>query len=185
VTNTVFLSGSRDISRLNEQIRQRLGNIVQKGYRVVVGDANGADKAFQRILAEINYGHVEVFCSGNTCRNNIGGWPARNVRVDAKLKGRDFYTQKDKAMAAEADYGFVVWNGESAGSISNVVELLKRAKPVLLYLATVKRFFALKSAKDLRHLLDQCPSFDKQIVVDEIDSDKQLQKAETQGALSF
>ena len=33
-------------------------------------------------------------------------------------------TQKDKAMAAEADYGFVLWDGKSSGSISNVFELL-------------------------------------------------------------
>jgi hypothetical protein len=65
MTYTVFLSGSRKISRLNDEIRLRLKTIISKEFEVVVGDANGADKALQSYLADINYEHVTVFCAGD------------------------------------------------------------------------------------------------------------------------
>ncbi len=153
---TVFLSGSRRLNRTNESIQEWIKNIVDQGYRIIVGDANGADKALQKFLAEINYPQVVVFCSGQNCRNNIGHWETRQITVDTHLKGREFYTQKDKAMAAEADYGFVLWDGKSAGSISNVFELLKRNKKAVVYFAPEKRFFTVSSLNDANMLLEKC-----------------------------
>lgn len=153
---TVFLSGSRRLSRTNELIQEWIKNIVDQGYRIIVGDANGADKALQKFLAEIHYPQVVVFCSGQNCRNNIGHWETRQITVDTHLKGREFYTQKDKAMAAEADYGFVLWDGKSAGSISNVFELLKRNKKAVVYFAPEKRFFTVSSLNDANMLLGKC-----------------------------
>jgi hypothetical protein len=157
---TVFLSGSRTITRLNDPIRSRLKNIVDRGFNVVVGDANGADKAVQGYLAEACYDKVIVFCAGSVCRNNIGSWPVRNIDADFKLKGRDFYTQKDKAMALDADYGFVLWDGKSAGSINNVLELMKNGKAVVVYYGPEKTFHNLKNVSDVQMLLHQCEESD-------------------------
>ena len=63
--STVFLSGSRKISRLSEDVIVRLQNIIDSGLKVIIGDANGADKAFQKFFADANYKNVTVFCSGN------------------------------------------------------------------------------------------------------------------------
>ncbi len=153
---TVFLSGSRRLNRTNESIQEWIKNIVDQGYQIVVGDANGADKALQKVLAEIHYSKVVVYCSGQKCRNNIGHWETRQITVDTHLKGREFYTQKDKAMAVEADYGFVLWDGKSAGSISNVFELLKRNKKAVVYFAPEKRFFTVSSLNDANMLLEKC-----------------------------
>lgn len=153
---TVFLSGSRKISRLNNEIRSRIENILDQGFQVFVGDANGADKAMQAYLAERHYSNVSVFCAGNVCRNNVGSWQTRKVEVDKKLTGRAFYTQKDKAMAAEADFGFVLWDGKSEGSINNVFELLNGGKKAVVYFAPRKEFFNIKTADDVRTLLDLC-----------------------------
>src|SRR5690242_7626546 len=151
--HTVFLSGSRKINRLNDDIRLRVQNIASQHLKVVIGDANGADKALQSYLAEIHYPHVTVFCAGHECRNNVGAWEQKNVDVDPKLRGRDFYVEKDKAMAAVADYGFVLWDGKSAGSINNVLEMMKHRKPVVLYFSPGKSFHALKGAEDVRNLM--------------------------------
>ena len=43
--STVFIGGSRHVSRLPAQAKERLNNIIGSGFRVVVGDAAGADKA--------------------------------------------------------------------------------------------------------------------------------------------
>ena len=92
---TVFLSGSRGISRLNDKVRDSVKNMMDKKFRIIVGDANGADKALQEFLSDLKYSNVMVFCSGQVCRNNVGNWDIRKVIVDEKLRGRDFYTQKD------------------------------------------------------------------------------------------
>ncbi len=152
---TVFLSGSRKISRLDEDVRNRLSNIIKKEFRVIVGDAQGADKAFQTYLANMDYSNVIVFCSGSECRNNVGGWDVKRVSVDVKFKGRDFYTQKDKAMAGQADYGFVLWDGESPGSISNVMEMLNRNKRAVVYLSPEKQFYAVSHLDDANKLLEK------------------------------
>ena len=60
---SVFVAGSRKLGRLNDQVRERLENIIAGSYRVFVGDANGADKAIQSFLSEQKYEHVVVFCS--------------------------------------------------------------------------------------------------------------------------
>lgn len=152
----VFLSGSRKISRLNEQIRERVQNIARQEFEIVVGDANGADKALQTYLYTISYPHVTVYCSGDKCRNNVGSWPTRNIVVSRTVTGRDFYTQKDKMMADDADYGFVLWDGQSSGAMENIVELLKRKKNSLVYLSPQKKFYAIASVSQLKAMMAVC-----------------------------
>ena len=153
---TVFLSGSRTLGRLHPQVRDRIDNIVAQGFHIVVGDANGADKAMQAYLNDVGYADVTVYCSGGKCRNNLGTWPVQEVYVSLNVKGRDFYTAKDKAMADQADFGFVLWDGKSAGSVENVIELLKRGKKVLLFLSPQTRFCTAASVADLHSILRQC-----------------------------
>ncbi len=153
---TVFFSGSRRVSRVNDMIRNHIRNMIDQGFRILVGDANGADLALQKFLAEIRYPNVIVFCSGSMCRNNVGEWDTREVTVDPHLKGRAFFEQKDKAMAAEADCGFVLWDGKSAGSISNIFELLKRGKEIVVYFVPEKQFVTVSFLDDVKELLSKC-----------------------------
>jgi adenine-specific DNA-methyltransferase len=69
--NTVFVGGSRRVSRLPSLARERLDNVVASGFPIVVGDANGADKAVQKHLFESGYQSVTIFCSGETCRTTL------------------------------------------------------------------------------------------------------------------
>jgi hypothetical protein len=153
---TVFISGSRKIGRLNAEIRDRLREMTERSDAVVVGDANGADRAVQKYLDELGYPRVTVYCSGSSCRNNVGSWPTRNVAVSPKLRGRAFYTKKDKAMADDADCGFVLWNGDSAGAIENIIELLKRGKTASVYLSLNGAFYLITSVSELRSMLSEC-----------------------------
>lgn len=153
---TVFLSGSRKISRINQAIRERLDNMVANKLSIIVGDANGADKAMQGYLAELAYSDVTVFCAGDRCRNNVGEWQTQAVSVSKELKGRDFYAQKDKEMAKLADFGLVLWDGKSAGSITNVLELLKLGKKVVVYYAPEKAFHTVSDIEAAQRLLGKC-----------------------------
>jgi len=187
MTYTVFLSGSRKISRLNEEIRLRLEKITSQNFTVVVGDANGADKALQSYLADIHYQRVTVYCAGEVCRNNVGSWPQKNIEVSSKLKGRDFYAEKDKAMAAASDYGFVLWDGKSAGSINNVLEMMKNGKPVIIYFSPDRSFHALKQADDVKQLMALVDARDYREMDDKVHVDRRLRdlRVPVQGALSL
>ena len=156
----VFLSGSRKISRLNDIVLSRVQGMLDQSIHVVIGDANGADKALQKYLADQHYRNVLVFYVGRVCRNNVGDWDMREVFADRKLEGRAFYAKKDKEMASLADYGFVIWDGKSIGSINNVYELLKNGKMAIVYLAQEKRFIDVRVSSDLEDLLQCCNQSD-------------------------
>ncbi|WP_020396858.1 hypothetical protein [Thiolinea disciformis] len=152
---TLFISGSRHIRALNSEIKSRLQNIINKQFEIIVGDAFGVDKAVQQYLADMNYPAVRIFCSGSVCRNNLGNWTIEWITVDPSLKGRAFYTEKDKAMAAQADYGFVLWDGKSQGSLNNIHELIRHKRKTLLWYAPEKRFLTITDLDDLQIVLPQ------------------------------
>ena len=151
---SVFIGGSRRISRLNETIINRLDTIMSKGFQVLLGDANGADKAVQAYLNSKSYKNVTVYCSGNRCRNNVGRWQVNNISVSPRLKGREFYTVKDTQMAEDGDYGFMIWDGKSLGSLNNVVTLLKWNKISLVYFSPEQRIYRIGNVKDLEEMIE-------------------------------
>lgn len=151
----VFIAGSRQISRLPVEVRTRIDTMLDKGFQILVGDANGADKAVQRYLAEKAYLNVLVHCMENHCRNNVGNWPTREVAAPRGARGFDYYSLKDHAMAQAAEYGLMLWDGKSKGTINNVVNLSRDGKPVVVYLAPKKQFLTVKAIDDLRSVLDQ------------------------------
>lgn len=156
--NRVFLGGSRKISRLNEPIRARLEEIVRRGMQVVIGDANGADKAMQRQLAEWTYPHVTVFFVGSAPRNNEGSWPTYHVATPPRARGFDFYSAKDRVMADTAECGLMLWDGESRGTLSNVETMARAAKPVSVYVGPHRQFINVRSQPDLDALVAVLPS---------------------------
>ena len=102
---TIFIGGSRKITRLNDEVRGRLDAIIDKNLAVVVGDACGADRAVQRYLADEQYVHVTVFCMTGDCRNNVGKWNTHEVPGPAGARGFAYYAAKDRAMADTASHG--------------------------------------------------------------------------------
>jgi hypothetical protein len=148
----VFLGGSRKVSRLNEPIRARLGEIVRRKLQVVIGDANGADRAMQRQLAEWGYQEVVVYFVGSAPRNNEGGWPTHHVPTPPSVRGFDFYSVKDRAMAEAAECGLMLWDGVSRGTLSNVETLARAGKPVAVYVSPRQRFMNVLTAADMEVL---------------------------------
>jgi probable addiction module antidote protein len=154
--STVFVGGSRSISRLPPHANERLKNIVESGFPVLVGDANGADKAVQRHLLDSGYEHVTVFCSGDSCRNNLGQWKTKQVRTSKQAKGFDFYAAKDREMAREADFGLMIWDGKSAGTVLNVLRLVRANKKAVLVDTAEKKATIFKSQADWEKFLSRC-----------------------------
>lgn len=154
----VFIGGSRHISRLSAEIQHRLDNIIERGFPVLVGDANGADKAVQMYLHSKCYKAVEVFCSEGLCRNNVGAWQTRNVPAETRERNAQFYSAKDKVMAQEATIGLMVWDGKSVGTLLNVLRLLNLHKKVLMYIAPLKRFREFRQASEWDDFIATCDS---------------------------
>ena len=152
----IFIAGPRAITRLDSDVTSKLFSIYEKGYDVLVGDAAGVDRSVQKYYANRGYRNVTVFASNGKARNNIGDWNVENVIADPGLKKFDFYKQKDIAMANIADYGFMIWNGESMGTLNNIVNLADQKKPCLVYLMSRKEFFNVDNEEKCLKLLSLC-----------------------------
>jgi hypothetical protein len=152
---TVFIGGSRAVSKLNATIRARLEDLIQKGCQILIGDANGADKAIQQFLADCGYSKVTVFCM-DACRNNVGHWEVRKIHADSSRKDFAYYAAKDVAMAHEAKCGVMLWDGRSKGTLHNILNLVGAGKKVLIYFSPEKAFYKLSTPQDLDSLLARC-----------------------------
>lgn len=186
----VFIAGPRAISKLNKRIEERLHNIYSSQMTVIVGDANGIDKAIQEYFFRLGYQNVFVYASQGKARCNIGSWNVENVEVEKKLKGFDFYAAKDIRMAEEADYGFMIWNGKSKGTLNNVINLINRNKKTLIYFTPGNEFYLVKSFVDIESIISQCEGETRSLFIDLSHKKTQLVKEEikdyrTQEKLSF
>ena len=75
----VFLGGSKRIGRLPDKAVGMLDSFIESGEHFLIGDCHGADLSLQNYLHSKNYEKVTVFCSGEKCRFNVGGWEVRHI----------------------------------------------------------------------------------------------------------
>jgi hypothetical protein len=155
----VFIGGSRAVSKLNAVIRVRLDDLVKRGCKVLVGDANGADKAVQTYFADKHYANVIVFCMEH-CRNNVGEWRTRSIEPPAGSKGFSYYAAKDFVMAEEAQCGVMLWDAKSKGTLQNMLNLVRAGKRTLVYFAPTKDFHVVADQQELQTLLARCEKRD-------------------------
>jgi hypothetical protein len=150
---SVFIGGSIRIRALPAEVKKRIDSIIDKGFKVLVGDAKGVDSAVQEYLASLHYPDVEIFCV-NAPRNAIGSWSVRIVaNVEKKQLDLSDYIIKDEAMAKEARYGFMIWDGESSGTLNNVLNLVAGGKQCLVYKKWSSDFETINGLQDLEMLL--------------------------------
>lgn len=154
--NKIFIGGSRHVSQLPLEVKKRLDNVVASGHCVIVGDANGADKAVQKYFHEKQYDRVTVFCSGASPRNNVGTRLTRRVDTPKHAKGFQFYAAKDREMAREADFGLMIWDGKSPGTVLNVLRLVVAGKIAVLFNVPTKDVTNIKSVDAWRNFIAHC-----------------------------
>lgn len=167
----IFIAGPRAISSIDKTIQERLDRIINQNYLVLVGDANGIDKAIQKYLFGKNYMNVFVYASQGRARNNIGKWDVQSVAVPEAVKGFDLYAAKDKVMADNADYGLMIWNGKSKGTLNNIINLIKQDKSVLLYFTPHKKFYSIKDFSTAEKLVSLCGDDTEMFFLDIIKTD--------------
>lgn len=149
----VFIAGSMNIKHLDPKVKERIDNIVASDFEVTVGDADGADTAIQWHLFNIGGSKTTVFCSGSRPRNNVGEWPVHVVKTKLAEGSRAFFTAKDLQMAEVADFGLMIWDTKSTGTLSNVIELLARKKKSVVFVNKEKTFKTVGTPGQLEELV--------------------------------
>jgi len=152
---SVFIGGSRAVSRLNSMITAKFDELIAKECLVFVGDANGADKAVQQHFAKRGYEHVVVYRM-HECRNNVGHWPTKEVPSTSSRRDFAYYAAKDHAMAEDAKCGIMLWDGKSKGTLNNIQQLITSGKKTLVYLSTERAFHKIGSEQEFDALLQRC-----------------------------
>lgn len=152
----IFVAGPRAVSKLNADVQTRLYSAISKGHTFLVGDANGADKAIQSYLAANRYKNAIVYSSGGITRNNLGDWPVKSIEVAKGVRGFDFYAAKDMAMVRDADYGLMIWNGKSKGTLNDLINLIDVGKTSLLYFIPHKKFYRISQRQHVERILGLC-----------------------------
>lgn len=174
----IFIAGARSITALDTYVQEKMLSIYHKGHEIIVGDCYGVDASVQKFYAALDYEKVTVFASNGRARNNIGRWPIEAVAVPASIRGFDFYRQKDIAMANEAEYGFMIWDGESRGTLNNIITMVSQHKPVLVYLSKQSKPIVVKTPEGITKLTEICGKTASALCADTLDravSPKQAQ----------
>lgn len=79
------------------------------------------------------------------------------VPKNGKQKDFSFYATKDRAMADEATVGLMLWDGESVGTVMNVLRLIRNRKMAVVYVAPDHEFVDVKTENDWEQFLSRCP----------------------------
>ena len=127
----LFVSGSKSISVLPDEVKAILDEHIALGTEFLVGDCYGVDAAVQMYLDSKGYSNVIVYCSGETPRNNfVTGAKVCSYAEAAKgLIGSAFHYVKDIQMAQDCDQAFMIWDGKSKGTAENIRRIKELKKP--------------------------------------------------------
>ena len=153
----VFIAGSRSIQHLDAAAQRRITSICEKGFDILIGDCYGVDTAVQHFCCGHDYRNVTVYASNGKIRNNIGAWAVKAIPTDSSLRGFNFYRQKDIAMTNDADYGYMIWDQQSKGTLYDIMGLTEQEKLVVVYLPAVHRTVKIAAFDDMERLIAACP----------------------------
>jgi hypothetical protein len=149
----IFISGSMSIKNLDKKVLARIDNIIKSDYEIIIGDADGVDSSVQSYLKEKQVKNVTVYCTGHQPRNNIGRWVLKPIVTDEKPGTRAYFTAKDISMSEDCDYGLMIWDGKSTGTLSNVIALLSQGKSSLVFVNKKEEFHEISKVSDFDDLL--------------------------------
>lgn len=127
----LFISGSKSISVLSDEVKSTLDNYMANGTEFLVGDCYGVDAAVQKNLESKGYRNVTIYCSGETPRNNfVTGAKVHSCAETVKgLTGSAFHYVKDIQMASDCDQALMIWDGKSKGTGENIRRITEMEKP--------------------------------------------------------
>jgi hypothetical protein len=151
----IVLGGSRKLEFIPEIVSDELLVMMKDSGSFLIGDAPGIDSIFQKFMAKANYQDVEIFSSAGHVRNNFGKWPEQQIETTLKSKSSASHAFKDREMCKQADAGIMIWDQESAGTLSNALDLLDQGKTCLIYDAVNQEFIRFETKSNLDKWLEK------------------------------
>ena len=150
----VFVSGSKKIEYLNEEMKRILDKLISKKHDILIGDCIGVDLEVQEYLKEKKHRKTFVYYVGDFPRNNAGRFRVVAVDGNGANNGYEYYQKKDIKMTEDADMGFVIWDEESEGSYANIERMVALHKTVVVYLYKKRKMYRLSDSTHLKDLKD-------------------------------
>lgn len=129
----VVLAGSRKLDFLPDCVVSMLEDQIKSKVEFLIGDASGVDTAFQKFFQKRGYSKVEIYSSATYVRTNLGRWSENIVETTLKSVSNASHAFKDREMCKLADAGIFVWDQQSAGTLSNAIDLLEQGKYCWIY----------------------------------------------------
>jgi len=143
------LGGSRHIFDLPNEIKEILDEKISKNNIFYIGDAQGSDIAFQNFFKAKNYKKVKIFSSAGYIRNNVGNWDWEIINSGLKSKSNAVHAFKDRHMCKLSNSGLMVWDCRSAGTLSNVIDLVRQGKDCLIWVVPDSDLYQFDNQKSL------------------------------------
>jgi len=153
----IVLGGSRYLEFIPSEIGVRLTEWIGASSEFLVGDAPGSDSAFQMFLKSQKYSAVTVYTSADEVRNNLGKWKVEKIESGLKSKSNAVHAFKDRKMSEVADIGLMVWDCKSAGTLSNVIDLIKQGKNCYVWVAPDSDLYQFDNSDSLNHWMASYP----------------------------
>lgn len=154
----VVLGGSRHLSFLPEDVMDSLKSWMRDEVEFMLGEAKGMDAKFQEFFKAANYDKVTIYYSGEYPRHNFGNWNAIHVNSGLKSKSHAMHAAKDRDMTRLADSGLMMWDTLSAGTISNLIDLLGQGKKCQMFVAGQdSNLYFLNKPEDLQKWEERFP----------------------------
>ena len=125
-TTTLLLMGSKAFTagKLPDEITARLNTAMKQNLHILVGEAPGANQAFQDYLAAHNYHNVTVG-HARSIRYNAGDWKTQQFGDNVR--------EREKNMIAACDVAIIIWVNHSSVIATNLERLKESDKPTFIY----------------------------------------------------
>ena len=153
----IVLGGSRHLEFIPNEIAERLLEWMESSVEFLVGDAPGTDRAFQKFLSSKKYPSVTIYTSVDDIRNNLGNWRIEKVESGLKSKSSAVHAFKDRKMSRLADIGLMIWDCKSAGTLSNVIDLLGQGKNCFIWVAPDSDLYQFDNLASLENWMGRYP----------------------------
>ena len=153
---TIFLGGSKIINSLTPAMKEKIVEFMNIGHNIIIGDSMGADKEMQKVLEENNYKKVTVYYSGDRPRVNLGNWKTKHISSNKFMSDYERQKLKDNQMAKDCDYGYMLLQGLTKGTIANINKLLELNKTCYVRMCNKSgcdnRNITIEKGKDLEYI---------------------------------
>lgn len=121
----VFISGSRTIQSIPNDVISRIDNIINNNHTILIGDCYGVDSLVQQYLSDRKYKNVLVYTIKHKARHNKG--------FNEKRINSFYQKDKDIAMSEDCDFGLAIIHNNSVGTLNNVKRLKSLNKKCVVY----------------------------------------------------